>query len=309
MHRNPVFPICLALLAPFAPVAGPLLGPASAQTTDFSLEGEGVVSTAGSEVRASVTPDGRRIVWGSTDREGGAGGWDLWQAWLRDGRWADAEPLPVSSPANDFDPLFSADGRWLYFFSNREGGHGGDDLYRAPVLDDGGFGAAENLGPGVNGDGDEWAPTPSADGELLLFASDSFGGAGRHDLLVARWNGDRFVEPRPVPGINTAGDDFDAAWIAGGRAIVFARSANVDEEPIRLWLAHCHGKRYAEAAPWALPFNGEDGYTLGPTVDPGRPGEMLVSGAATAPRAGKLDIYRVPTPTTSGREGCLGRQR
>lgn len=309
MYRNPVFPICLALLAPLAPMASPLLDPVGAQTTDFSLEGEGVVSTAGSEVRASVSPDGRRIVWGSTDREGGAGGWDLWQARRRDGRWVDPRPLSVNSPANDFDPLFSADGRWLYFFSNRDGGHGGDDLYRAPVLDDGGFGAAENLGAGVNGAGDEWAPTPSADGRHLLFASDSFGGAGRHDLLVARWDSDRFVDPRPVPGINTAGDDFDAAWIAGGRAIVFARSANADEEPIRLWLAHCDGTRYAEAAPWALPFNGEDGYTLGPTVDPGRPGEMLVSGAAAAPRAGKLDIYRVPTPASSGRPGCLGRQQ
>lgn len=304
MRRKPMFPLCLVLLAPIASVTSPLLGPAGAQAADLSLEGEGVVSTPASEVRGSVSPDGRRIVWGSTDRKGGAGGWDLWQARRLDGRWVDAQPLSVSSPANDFDPLFSADGRWLYFFSNREGGHGGDDLYRAPVLDDGGFGAAANLGAEVNGPGDEWAPTPSADGRHLLFASDSFAGAGRHDLFVARWDGKRFSAPRPVPGINTPADEFDAAWVAGGRSIVFARSANVEREPIRLWLAHCDGERYADAVPWTLPFNGEDGYTLGPTVDASRPREMLISGAASAPRAGRLDIYRVSAPETAGRDGC-----
>src|SRR5690606_17674968 len=118
---------------------------------------------------------------------------------------------------------FSADGRWLYFFSNRPGGRGGDDLYRAPVQAHG-FGAAENLGPAVNTPGDEWAPTVSADGKRLLFASDGHGGAGRHDLLVARWDGRAFVDPRPVAGIDSAEDEFDAAWLGDGRAIVFARS-------------------------------------------------------------------------------------
>ncbi len=304
MRRVFVLPKSIAWVAQILPAASLLCGPTFAQTAEFGLEGMGVVSTSAGEVRASVSPDGRRIVWGSTDRAGGPGGWDLWQARRRDGRWADPQPLPVNSTANDFDPLFSADGRWLYFFSNREGGHGRDDLYRARVLADGGLGAAENLGAGVNGAGAEWAPTPSADGRRLLFASDGFGGAGRHDLFVARWDGVRFVDPRPLPGVNGPDDEFDAAWIADGRAIVFARSANVEEQPIRLWLAHCDGESYREAAPWALPFNGEGGYTLGPTVDASRPREMLVSGAATAPKAGKLDIYRVRTPATNGRDGC-----
>ena len=51
--------------------------PASGFLSEFGIEGMGVVSTPHSEVRASVSPDGRRIVWGSTDRAGGAGGWDL----------------------------------------------------------------------------------------------------------------------------------------------------------------------------------------------------------------------------------------
>lgn len=272
--------------------------------SEFGIEGMHVVSTPASEVRASVSPDGRRIAWGSPDRGGGAGGWDLWQATLRDGRWSDAAPLPVNSKDKDFDPMFSADGRWLYFFSNRPGGFGGDDLYRVAVLADGSFGAAENLGAGVNGAGDEWAPTPSRDGQRLLFASNGFE-ARRHDLFVARWNGTAFVDPRPVPGVNSDADEFDAAWLGDGRAIVFARSEDANARPIQLQLAHCDGTRYAGAKPLPLSFNTAEGWTLGPVVDWSKPAELLVSGAAKAPRAGRLDIYRMRAPAVAGVPGCL----
>lgn len=289
-----------------AAVAASLLSAAAAaQLAEYGIEGMGVVSTRDSEVRASMDTNGRRIAWGSTDRGGGSGGWDLWQARRQDGRWLDPQPLSINSTANDFDPLFSADGRWLYFFSNREGGRGGDDLYRAAVLPGGGFGAPENLGPGVNSGGDEWAPTPSADGRWLLFASDGFGGAGRHDLFVARWNGEAFADPQPVPGINTPADEFDAAWIDGGTAIVFARSDDVQDKPIRLHVAHCDGRAYTGIAPWALSFNTAEGTTLGPVVDVSRPGEILVTGSARSPKAGKLDIYRTLAPASRGKAGCL----
>lgn len=276
-----------------------------AAVQEFGIEGMGVVSTPHAEVRGSVSPDGQRIAWGSTDRDGGAGGWDLWQATLRDRRWSDPQPLPVNSQANDFDPLFSADGRWLYFFSNRAGGQGGDDLYRAQVRADGGFGPAQNLGAGVNGSGDEWAPTPSRDGRHLLFASNRAGSVGRHDLFVARWDERAFVDPVPVPGINTGDDEFDAAWLDDGRAIVFARSRDVQSEPIRLYVAQCDGVRYADAIALPVSFNTAQGDTLGPAVDWHKPGELLVSGAAKAPHAGKMDIYRIRKPSVTGREGCL----
>lgn len=275
--------------------------------SEFGIEGMGVVSTPASEVRGTVSPDGRRIVWGSIDRPGGAGGWDLWQASLKDGRWQDARPLPLDTPANEFDPFFSADGRWLYFFSNRKGGQGGDDLYRAAVQADGGFGAAENLGKGVNTRGDEWAPSVSADGQRLLFSSDGHGGAGRHDLFVAHWDGHAFVGPQPVPGLASAQDEFDAAWLGDGRAIVFARSTDPATAPVRLWLAQCRQGRYVDAQPLALSFNDEAGTTLGPVVDANKPGELLVSGSARAPRAGKMDIYRMKAPGVSGDGSCGAR--
>ena len=304
MRRRAALAASVAAMVAVVGIA--LSGPASAFLSEFGIEGMGVVSTKASEIRGSVSPDGQHIVWGSTDREGGAGGWDLWRARLKDGRWQDAKPVSVNSVANDFDPLFSADGKWLYFFSNRAGGQGGDDLYRAAVRDDGSFGPAENLGRGVNTRGDEWAPTPSRDGTRLLFASDGHGGAGGHDLLVARWGGKAFVQPTPVAGVNSKADEFDAAWLGDGRTLVFARSQDPATQPVRLLVAHCDGARYDDIAPLKLSFNTEDGTTLGPAVDWNKPGELLVSGSAKAPRAGKLDVYRMKAPTAEGKAGCGG---
>ncbi len=274
--------------------------------SEYGIEGMHVVSTPAGEGHASVSADGQRIVWGTIDREGGAGGMDLWQARLRDGRWQDAAPLALNTRANEFDPMLSPDGRWLYFYSNRRGGHGGDDLYRAPVLVDGGFGKPVNLGAGVNTAGDEWAPMPGPDGDSLLFASDGHGGQGRHDLFLARWDGAAFGAPTPLPGaVNTPDDEFDAAWLGDGATLVFARSLRANEAPVRILVAQCDGQAYAAATPMTLSFNTADQVTFAPAPDWSKPSELLVSGVARSPRAGKLDIYRTVSPRVTGRTGCL----
>jgi hypothetical protein len=277
--------------------------PAGPKLQPYGIEGMGVVSTAADEGRASVSPDGMRIVW-SSDREGGTGGRDLWQARRVDGRWQDARPLPFNSAGGDFDPVFSTNGRWLYFASGRDGGAGGSDLYRVELRADG-SGVPVNLGAAVNTAGDERAPTPSLDGRSLLFASDGHGGAGGHELLVATWGGQAFVAPQPVPGVNTAADEYDATWLGNGRALVFARSDDGGAEPVRLWVAQCDGTRYADAQPLALAFNTADGRTSGPALDRHRPGELLLSGRAKAPKAGGIDIYRIKAPRAEGQAGCL----
>lgn len=280
-------------------------GLAYAYLAEFGIEGMGVVSTPATEGRATVSPDGQRIVWGSTDRAGGAGGADLWEARLVQGRWQEARPLAINSAADDADPAFSANGRWLYFSSDRPGGLGGRDLYRAAVREDGSFGAVENLGPGVNGQGHDAAPAPDLDGRALLFASDARGGAEGWDLYAARWEGSAFAGRRPVAGVNTRADEIDAVWLEGGKAIVFTRSEDAQARPTQVLVAPCDGRRYGPATPLALSFNTPDGATRGPARDWNKPAELLLTGTAKAPRAGKLDIYRTKVPTVTGSPGCL----
>ena len=89
-----------------------------------------IVSSEFSEIRLTESPDGKAVLWGSTNRPGGPGGWDIWLSRRKVNGWVTPEPAAFNSDANDFDPAFSPDGRWVYFFSNRPGGLGGDDHRR-----------------------------------------------------------------------------------------------------------------------------------------------------------------------------------
>lgn len=292
-------------LAATAFVGSLLSATALAQLAEYGIEGLWVVSTRDTEMRGSVSADGHGIVWGSADRAGGPGGGDLWQARLQDKRWTAPTPVSFNSPADDAEPMFSADGRWLYFASDRKGSMGRHDLYRAAVQADGRHGPAESLGSGVNTRGDERSPTISADGRWLAFASDGRKDAGGFDLFVARWNGEAFVEPRPMPGVNTAADEIDSAWLDDGRALLFSRSSHAGGDAVRLYIAGCDGRAYANAQPWSLSFNTTGAVTRAPVVDASKPTETVVSGSARAPKAGNGDLYRTVTPKTTGRPGCL----
>lgn len=70
------------------------------------------------------------------------------------------EPEELPSPINlrntsSISPFVSHDGSYLYFSSNRPGGNGGYDIYRSKILDNGGFGSAENLGIEINTEANE----------------------------------------------------------------------------------------------------------------------------------------------------------
>ena len=82
-------------------------------------------------------------------------------------------------------PNISADGLDLYFCSNRPGGFGGDDVWRARRSSRSSpFGTAENLGPTVNGAANDCDPGISTDGLTLFIASDRKGGLGALDPWV-----------------------------------------------------------------------------------------------------------------------------
>jgi TolB protein len=264
--------------------------PVAATSAEPEVFAPGVVSTEHSEIRLALSPDGALAIWGSTNRPGGPGGWDLWVSRADGaGGWGTPAPAPFDSDANDFDPAFSADGAYVYFFSNRPGGAGGDDLYRVPVAADGAFGAAQNLGPSVNTPADEWAPAPAPDGSGLLYATSAPG--ARHDLYVARADGAGFAAGAPLPGaVNTTADELDATYLADGATIVFSRSTDVENDPILLYVA----RRAADGtydAGTALPdsINVPGGYTLGPSIDPRDPGVLYLS----SKRAATMDIFRV----------------
>ncbi len=133
---------------------------------------------------------------------------DLYISTKRDGNWSTPERLAISDSIGwDGSPAFSRDGKTLYFSSNRRGGKGGLDLYRAPMDNSGRFGRPINLGSAINTRGNEIFPYVSEDGKLY-FSSDGHPSLGGLDLFVASRSGDEIqVEHLGIP-INSVGDDF-----------------------------------------------------------------------------------------------------
>jgi hypothetical protein len=80
-------------------------------------------------------------------------------------------PDPVNSSGQEWFPRPGPDG-WLYFGSNRPGGLGRTDIWRARAGTDGQW-TVENLGPAISSANDEYEPLPAADGSrMVVMAAD-----------------------------------------------------------------------------------------------------------------------------------------
>ncbi len=105
------------------------------------------------------------------------------------GEWS-----PIKSVSNKINlpgswesqPSISADGRTLYFVSDRTGGYGGYDIYRSIRNDSGEWGTPINLGPTINSKGNEKAPFIHPDGKTLYFSSDGWQGLGGYDIFFSK---------------------------------------------------------------------------------------------------------------------------
>jgi hypothetical protein len=110
-------------------------------------------------------------------REGNAREIDLYTATLRNGKWTDwqnwGEPFNVAYQVGEMH--ITADGRLLYFGSDRPGGYGGIDLWVSKKSGDA-WSEPVNLGPQINTGGDENRPFVTADGQELWYDSTSLQG-------------------------------------------------------------------------------------------------------------------------------------
>jgi len=147
---------------------------------DAPIAGDGV------EADPWFSPDGR-TVWlistRSSDRVKGRG-LDIWRS-KRDGsgRWSQPErlPAPINSAGNEWFPRMDRD-RWLYFGSDRPGGYGKTDIWRARETRAGW--TVENAGPSINSVGDEYEALPNPNGKWLLLSADAY---YRSDRTTAGW--------------------------------------------------------------------------------------------------------------------------
>ena len=118
-----------------------------------------------------------------------------------------------NTSATESGAAISKDGLSLYFYSNRTGGIGGNDIYVAQRdSQDDAWGTPANLGSTVNSTADDFVPSFSRDGHWMFFASARTGGFGAADLYQSyRTNvHDDFGWQTPTnlgPNVNTAANE------------------------------------------------------------------------------------------------------
>ncbi|MFC3416880.1 OmpA family protein [Algoriphagus hitonicola] len=164
------------------------------------------------QAAAAISPDGNTIIYarGNSTSPRDLPETALFASYFRGSGFSQ----PIWMPVNEDEfwwnstPSFSPDGEELYFASNRPGGFGGIDLYKATKLANGDFGNAVNLGPNINTAGNELFPRMAPDGKFF-FASDGHPGFGKLDLFVAESNEDgEQVIKNLGENINSSADDF-----------------------------------------------------------------------------------------------------
>lgn len=145
-----------------------------------------IINSARNEGAQSLSADGKIMLFTACNRFDGVGACDIYMAYQKNGVWSPPVPLPepLNTTAWEGHPSLSADGKCLYFSSNRPGGYGGRDLYVAEIklTPSISIGAIYNLGPQINTEKHEISPYIHPDGQTLYFSSDGHLGLGRQDL-------------------------------------------------------------------------------------------------------------------------------
>jgi len=140
------------------------------------------------------------------------GGGDIYYSERKDGVWGEPVPLPgiINSSFKENSISVSSDEKTLYFSSNRPGGFGGLDIYRATKDSKGEWSNVKNLGEKINTEADEDGPFIDYDDVTLYFSTKGHKGMGGYDIFKTTYNPNKndWTDPQNLGyPINTPDDD------------------------------------------------------------------------------------------------------
>ncbi|MDR0941907.1 MAG: OmpA family protein [Bacteroidales bacterium] len=150
------------------------------------------ITTQNNEGAASISADGRTMVYTMCNAPSGYGSCDIYITYYALGQWTMPKNIgaPINTKAWESQPSLSADGKTLYFVSNRDGGKGKKDIWVSRNVSEGKWSEPENLGATINTIYDEEAPFIHADGKTLFFSSNGHLGLGKKDIMITQLNAD-----------------------------------------------------------------------------------------------------------------------
>jgi len=178
------------------------------------------INTNLNEGTCTISADGRKLIFTSCVGRQGYGSCDLYESLRIGEEWTKPRNLGpnVNSPEWESQPSLSADGRTLYFVSDRRGGVGRRDIWVSHLTEQNQWTRARNVGKPVNTVYDEISPFIHANNRVLYFASNGLVGFGGYDIFLsekdsaAAWN-----DPRNLGSpINNHEDQFSLFITADG---------------------------------------------------------------------------------------------
>ncbi len=154
----------------------------------------------------SLNRDGTLLFLYKTDNFDG----NIYSAENKEGIWTPIKKLNknINTKFYESHAAISADGKKLYFTSNREGGNGGLDIYvsEKDVSDD--WGPAINLGRKINTVFNEDTPFVTLNDSLLYFSSEGHSGMGGYDIFRSKGSGSFWGAPENLGyPVNSTDDD------------------------------------------------------------------------------------------------------
>ncbi len=155
------------------------------------------INTELNEGAASISGDGKTLVFSSCGKKDSRGSCDLYISLKRGEVWSVPTNMgdKVNSAGWESNPSITADGKSVYFSSDRSGGFGKKDIWVTNLLPDQTWSTPENLGALVNTKMNEATPFIHADKQHLYFASDGFWGMGGYDIFYSVKDGPFWTEP------------------------------------------------------------------------------------------------------------------
>lgn len=136
---------------------------------------------------------------------------NLYSSTFKGGKWTPLKKLNgnINTKYWESHGSFSADGKTLYFTSNRDGGYGGLDIYRSERAKNGEWGPAINLGPVINSRYNEDTPFITDDGKTIYFSSMGHYNMGGYDIFYStRLDNGQWAKPLNAGyPLNTTNDD------------------------------------------------------------------------------------------------------
>lgn len=200
------------------------------------------INTESNESATSISADGTRLfIFGSYPESFGRG--DIFFSEKTASGWAPPRHIerPINTVYFESDAFISADGKALFFTSERPGNQGSyhpkDEPFHANTWgntdiyvcawQDTGWGEPVNLGSAINTPYAERTPFLHPDGKTLYFSSDGHPGMGRLDVFKSIRLSDTswalWSEPRNLgKEVNTAGDDIGYNISTSGERAYFS---------------------------------------------------------------------------------------